>query len=363
MNRLVIDTAALRKNIAAIRKQADGAPVYAVVKGNGYGLGLVPFAKLLKEEGIDHFAVTETADAVALREAGLETEEILMLTPITDEDELRTLIENNIILTISSNNDAVYASGVAEKMAAVAAVHIKVDTGMGRYGFSPYDVNEIAAIYEYLQSLAVCGIYTHLHSAFSSPKATRAQYEAFEGLLKKLHDRGYETGTAHIANSSALYRHPEMKMDAVRVGSAFLGRLSFKGGKELAKIGWAESPLTELRFLQQGSTVGYGAGYVTKKYTQIAVLPIGWYHGFGIEKGRDLWRIRDCIRGCLSLVKAALTRKKLYVTVNGHKARVLGHIGMVNTVIDVTNITCVPGDMARLEINPLLAKGLEVEYR
>ncbi|MBE6991983.1 MAG: alanine racemase [Ruminococcaceae bacterium] len=361
MNRLVIDTAALRKNIAVIRKQADGTPVYAVVKGNGYGLGLVPFAKLLKEEGINHFAVTETADAAALRKAGLTDDEILMLTPVTDEDELKTLIENDIILTISSNNDAVYAAGVAEEMGVVAAVHIKLDTGMGRYGF--YDYGDVASIYRFMQPLAVCGIYSHFHSAFSSKKATEAQYQQFCSFIKRLNDQGFETGTAHIANSSALFRHPDMKLDAVRVGSAFLGRLSFRGSFGLTKIGWAESPLTELRFLQVGSSVGYGAGYKVKKSTRIAVLPIGWYHGFGIEKGRDLWRIRDCIRGCLSLVKAALTRKKLYVTVNGKKARVLGHIGMVNTVIDVTNIDCAPGDMARLEINPLLAKGIEVEYR
>ena len=361
MNRLVIDTAALRKNIAVIRKQADGTPVYAVVKGNGYGLGLVPFAKLLKEEGINHFAVTETADAAALRKAGLTDDEILMLTPVTDEDELKTLIENDIILTISSNNDAVYAAGVAEEMGVVAAVHIKLDTGMGRYGF--YDYGDVASIYRFMQPLAVCGIYSHFHSAFSSKKATEAQYQQFCSFIKRLNDQGFETGTAHIANSSALFRHPDMKLDAVRVGSAFLGRLSFRGSFGLTKIGWAESPLTELRFLQVGSSVGYGAGYKVKKSTRIAVLPIGWYHGFGIEKGRDLWRIRDCIRCCLSLVKAALTRKKLYVTVNGKKARVLGHIGMVNTVIDVTNIDCAPGDMARLEINPLLAKGIEVEYR
>lgn len=361
MSRLVIDTAALKKNIAAIKKQAEGTPIYAVVKGNGYGLGLVPFAKLLESEGVDRFAVTETADALALREAGLENSEILMLTPVTDEDELKDLIKNNIILTIASSNDAVYASGVAEEMGVVAAVHIKLDTGMGRYGF--YEINEVASIYRFMQPLAVCGIYSHFHSAFSSEKATEAQYSQFCSFIKRLNDQGFETGTAHIANSSALFRHPDMKLDAVRVGSAFLGRLSFKGKYGLTKIGWAEAPLTELRFLQVGSTVGYGAGYKVKKSTRIAVLPIGWYHGFGVEKGRDLWRIRDCIRGCLSLVKAALTRKKLYVTVNGQKARVLGHIGMVNTVIDVTNINCVPGDMARLEINPLLAKGLEVEYR
>ncbi len=363
MNKLVIDTAALKSNIAAIINQANGTPVWAVVKGNGYGLGLVPFSKLLKSQGISRFAVTEATDALALRQSGLTDDEILMLTPTVDEDELKLLIRNNIILTISSHRDAVCASGIAGELSAVAAVHIKIDTGMGRYGFAPEEVDEIASIYRHLHSLAICGIYTHLHSAFCSKKATTAQYERFSSLLKRLNDLGYETGTAHIANSSALYRHPEMLMDGVRVGSAFLGRLSFRGARGLTTIGWAEAPLTELRYLPKGHTVGYGAACKVKKNTQTAVLPIGWYNGFGVEKGRDLWRFRDCVRGCLSLVKALLTRKRLYVTVNGHKARVLGHIGMVNTVIDISGITCAPGDIARLEVNPLLARGLEIEYR
>lgn len=363
MKKLVIETDALKKNIAVIKKNAGGAAVYAVVKGNGYGLGLIPFSKLLRKEGITRFAVTETQDALALRSSGLEHEEILMLRPVTRENELESLISANIILTVASNDDAVAASGVAEKLGTVAAVHLKIDTGMGRYGFFPDEVDKLVSIYKFMQRLAVCGIYTHFHSAYLSAKATEDQYDLFRQVVSKLNSMGYETGTVHCANSSALLLHPDMLCDGVRVGSALLGRLSFKGSYGLTRVGYAEASIEEIRWLPRDSTVGYGAGYKAKKPTQIAVLPIGWYNGFAVENGRDLWRWKDCIRGCLSLVKSALTRKALYVTVNGHKCRVLGHVGMVQTVIDVTKVTCSAGDVARLEINPLLAKDLTIEYR
>lgn len=363
MKKLVIETDALKKNISVIIKKANGASVYAVVKGNGYGLGLVPFSKLLRKEGITRFAVTEAQDALTLRESGFEQEEILMLRPITDEKELGELITANVILTVASNDDALAASGVAEKLGTVAAIHLKIDTGMGRYGFFPDEVDKLVNIYKFMQRLAVCGIYTHFHSAFLSARATEAQYDAFRSVISKLHGLGYETGTVHCANSSALMLHPDMLCDAVRVGSAFLGRLSFKGSYGLTRVGYAEAGIEEIRWLPRDSTVGYGAAYKTKKPTQIAVLPIGWYNGFALENGRDVWSWKTSIRGCLSLVKSALTRKALYVTVKGQKCRVLGHVGMVQTVIDVTNVSCSAGDVARLEINPLLAKDLVVEYR
>ena len=121
--------------------------------------------------------------------------------------------------------------------------------------------------------------------------------------------------------------------------------------------------MEELRQLPVGATVGYGAGYTTKKITSIAVLSVGWYNGFGIEKGRDLYRFSDTVRGCLSLIKAWLTRRRLYVILQGRKCPVLGHVGMLHTVVDVTGMEVHIGDQARMEINPLDQKGLKVEYR
>ena len=154
-----------------------------------------------------------------------------------------------------------------------------------------------------------------------------------------------------------------MHLDAVRLGSAVLGRLSFPGVTELKPIGYCEAQVELLRDLPRGHTVGYGAPFRLKRPTRIAVCGVGYYHGFGMESGEDLFRFRDCVRNALSAVKALLTRRKVYVAVNGKPARVLGHIGMVQTICDVTDIPCQVGDPIRLEIGPLKVKGLEVQFR
>ena len=154
-----------------------------------------------------------------------------------------------------------------------------------------------------------------------------------------------------------------MHLDAVRLGSALLGRLVFPGDLGLKRIGWCEAPVELVRQIPKGHTVGYGAAWKAKRNTTIAICGVGYFHGFGTEKGNDLFRFRDCVRGGLSYVKAFLKKKAFYVTVNGKSARVLGHIGMVGTVMDVTGLEVHPGDLVRLEINPLLQKGLDIEYR
>ena len=92
-------------------------------------------------------------------------------------------------------------------------------------------------------------------------------------------------------------------------------------------------------------------------------MDIGYFHGFGVQRGYDLWRFSDCLRGAARYIKALFRKKVLYVRLNGHTCRVLGHVGMVNTVIDVTHCPCQPGDTATADINPLLLKGLEVIYQ
>ena len=107
----------------------------------------------------------------------------------------------------------------------------------------------------------------------------------------------------------------------------------------------------------------YGPGWTAKKPTRVAVFSVGWYHGFGVEMGNDLFRFRDCLRGILRNLKQMIFKKHLYVTVNGKKCRVLGHIGMLHTCVDVTKLQCAVGDTAIFDIKPLLLKGIEVVYR
>ena len=142
-----------------------------------------------------------------------------------------------------------------------------------------------------------------------------------------------------------------------------IGRLSFKGSYGLKRVGACEASIEELRWLPKGHTCGYGAAWKARKPTRVAVLSVGWYHGFGCEMANDIFRPRDCLRKILSGFKGLFLRKAIYVTVNGKRCRVLGHSGMLHTVCDVTDVKCSLGDKAVLNINPLMLKGMDVVWR
>ena len=363
MKAYVVDSAAVRNNLQILKDRAGSAVLWAVLKGDGYGLGLVPMAAICRDAGVTHFAVTEVSEVSRLRAGGFQDCEILMLRPTGDADELTQLLKLGAILTVSSQNDATVLNGVAETLGMQAQVHVKIDTGMGRYGFLPDELDQMLPIFKYMPNLRVTGIYTHLHSAFCSKKATIAQAEAFQGVLEKLRAAGCETGMAHMLNSAGLLKYPEYAMDGVRVGSAILGRVSVRGSWGLTRIGECQATVEELRWLPKGHSCGYGAGWTAKKPTRTAVFSVGWYHGFGVEMGNDLFRFRDCLRGIARNLKQILFQKHIYVTVNGKKCRVLGHIGLLHTCVDVTTVPCAIGDPAVFDVKPLLLKGIEVVYQ
>ncbi len=362
MKQYVVERAALTHNIQTVLKKAGSARVWGVVKGDGYGLGLVPMAQALREAGIDHFAVTEPSDVRTLRETANGREEtILMLRATTDRQELEQLLELDAMLTVGSYEDAVAINGIAGERETVAPVHLKFDTGMGRYGFLPSEMDKVFDIYSYMKHIAVCGIYTHFHSAFCSAKATQAQFSLFQQMVGRVLDAGYETGELHCCNSEALFRFDNMVMDGVRVGSAFLGRLN--GSFGLQRVGYAEATIEEIRWLPKGHTCGYGAGWKAKSPTKIAVISVGNFHGFCVDKGNDLCRRRDSLRGILANLKTFLVPRPKTVMIAGQRCRTLGHIGMLHTVADITDCNCQLGDPVTLEINPLSVKGLPVVWR
>lgn len=363
MTSYIVESSLLRENLKNLKKRAGKTPIWAVLKGNGYGLGLESMAQLCAQAGIDRFCVTELDDVRRLRQAGYREARILMLRPTTDVDEIHELLTLGAIFTVSSQDDATLLSGVAAQRGEIAEVHVKIDTGMGRYGFLPDETDKILPVFAYMDSLAVSGIYSHFSCAFCNKKQTRAAYLAFQSVLRTIHEAGFETGEAHICNSAGLLRFPDYKLDGVRVGSAILGRLSFRGSYGLRRVGYCQSRVDELRWLPRGHSCGYGAGFRAKHPTRIAVLPVGWYHGFGCEMGHDLFRPRDQLRAAASALKGLFFRRAYYVTLNGKRCKVLGHIGMLHTVIDVTNVPCSIGDTAIFDINPLLLKGMPVVFQ
>ena len=363
MKAYIVEKELLAENIEKLVKHAGDVPVWGVLKGNGYGLGCVPMARMLSAHGVDRFCVTEVREATALREAGFTDNPILMLRQTQDPEEINAMLDMNVIFTVGSLEAAMVLGGIAAERAAMAEVHLKIDTGMGRYGFLPEQVDQAIRVYEYQKNLVVGGIYTHFHSAFCNERVTREQFARFQQVVQKIEAAGYETGIVHCCNSEAFLRYPEMYLGGVRLGSALLGRVTAQNRLGLKRIGYVEAEVEELRWLPAGSSVGYGATWKAKQATMAAIIGVGWFHGFGVESGHDLFRFRDCVRAILSSIRNIFSRKSLTVQIGERSFRVIGRVGMVHTCVDVTGADVKIGDHAIIQINPLIQKGMRILYR
>lgn len=360
MKAYIVEKDRLKNNIGIVRQAAGGRAIYGVLKGNGYGLGLVQLAHELRDSGVERFAVNEPSDAMKLRLAGFIDEEILVMNSISTEEDILEILESKAVATIGSYEAAVKLGGIAESRGDIIEAHIKIDTGMGRYGFMPSETDKIISLYRFMPRIAITGLYSHSNMAFSSDQTADKEKAALLGVAKVIREAGFDPGCIHMANSAFLFGHNMEGTDAVRVGSAFLGRMASKRGAAAAlkPVGHAEAPIGELRWLEAGHSVGYGAAYVCRDATRIAIIPFGYSDGFGVERANDLFRFRDKLRYLFHDFKLLFTKKRLYVTINGKKAPVLGHIGMVHTIVDVTRIPCEIGDTAKFELSPLYANPL-----
>lgn len=354
MKNLVIDKRVIKNNLRSIKERADGVAIYADLSANACGMGLIETAKLLRDEGIRYFAVSDPKDAALLRASDFTDERIMMLRSTADPNEITELIDLGVICTAGSYDSAVAINGIAEARKTVAEIQIKVDTGLGRYGFSPTEIDRITAIYKYMSSLAVVGIFTTFSASWKSKKRTLSQLAAFEDVLDKLNDMGFETGVAHACDSAALFKYEFSRMDAVRVDTALSGRIPGVNIPSLSRVGYIEAGLEEVGWFPAGHRVGSGRGIVMRRPTKIAVLSVGYYHGFGVDRHIAERRLIEMIRN---------RRRHLYVKVNGQRARVLGTVGMLHTIVDVTKIDCTVGDLVIMDVDPVSVKGLPRFYK
>ena len=354
MKNLVIDLRMVRNNLRAIKDRAEGAAVIADLSANAGGMGLLQVARFLRDEGIRSFSVSDPDDAKILRMNGFTKERLMMLRSTADPDEITELLSQNVVCTAGSYDAAVAINGIAESRGMTAEIQVKIDTGLGRYGFQPTELDKVAAIYKYMSSLNVIGTFTTFSASWRSKKLTLLQLEKFNAALDRLIDMGLEPGAAHACDSAALFKYDIELMDAVRVGTALSGRIPGKGIPGLARVGYIEAGLEEVGWYPKGHNIGAERGFVTKSPTKIAILSVGYFHGFGVDRNiveRSLFDI------------ARYRRKKTFVRVNGQKAPVLGSVGLLHTMVDVTKIDCTVGDIALLDVDPVNVKGLPIVYR
>lgn len=372
MNTLVINKQDLKHNIEQIKKYANksgkddnGNPVkiIAVVKGNGYGLGIVEYAKILIDKGISFFAVATIEEALALRKSGIK-EDILMLSSTAIKEDLEILIENKIIVSIGSKEDAKIIEQIGKEKNKKIRAHLKIDTGFGRYGFIYNNRDEIVETIKGLENVKIEGTFSHFSISFFDEKYTKKQFERFINVIEVLKMNEIETGMLHICNSSAFIKFPNMHLNAVRIGSAFLGRLSVKNTIGLKKIAHLESQVAEIKELPKGFNIGYSNTYKTKKDSKIAVIPCGYMNGINMTNDRDMFRKIDRLRYIVRDTKDFFKKQGMYVKIGENNYKVLGRIGTYHIVCDITGKDINIGDKVTIQVNPkFIDSSLRREYR
>ncbi len=253
---ITIDLGAVRRNARRLLDVLDGSALWAVVKANGYGHGAVDVAGAVLGEGASALCVATVAEGLELR-AEFAGVRILVMGPSAGR-EIALAREADLEL-------AVWDLPVPEGVRA----HLKLDTGMGRWGLSELPEST---------TTGVVGLMTHLATADSDPDFARAQVERFEEATK-----GHAHLIRHAANSAAALRVPESRLDAARCGIALYGLSPFGGDPSedgLEPVLRWESRLAQVKRLRAGESTGYGRRFVADEDTWIGVVPVGYADGF-----------------------------------------------------------------------------------
>lgn len=326
-----------------------GVPVIGVVKCDGYGVSGPEAAAAWVSAGVTTLAVSDPAEALALRKAGFTEQDILLLAPVADPELLDALLDAGVILTVSGSACArFYAERRGEH---TVRAHVAVDTGMGRFGTRWTDTGELLEVYR-TDGISFEGIFSHFAASFEAgSRQTMLQLERFLSAISALESQGVTVGVRHIANSCAALRFPETWLDAVRVGSALVGRLPVSVPVQLKKIGVFKAFVVDRRTLRKGDTAGYASICAMKRDTEVAVVAIGHHNGFGLIKRPERIRSLDLLRA----IKQTLTlyRRPPVVRYQGKPLKIVGRIGTQYTLVDAGGTDIAPGSMVTADVDML----------
>jgi alanine racemase len=321
-----VSLSALRQNFRTVAKHVGtGITVCAVVKADGYGHGAVECSRALHAEGAKWLGVTSLDEAIPLCDAGIESR-ILLMTGFWRGEESE-IVRLRLTPTVWES----WQIQLIEKAAATKnvrhAVHLKVDTGMGRLGVALEELPEVLNALKAASHIVFEGISTHLASSEVMDAPSVAEQERrFEEALRIVRSAGFDPALIHMANTSALISRRETWNNMVRPGVALYGYyLPFqRAGREVSGgtlrlavkpvLTW-KTRILSMRNFAADQPLGYGGTYVTKEPAHVAVLPVGYADGYNRQlsnRGR--------------------------VIVRDHYAPIVGSISMDLTLVDVTGI-------------------------
>jgi len=315
-----IDLAALERNLKLIRATLPPHIKYvAVVKADAYGHGLPQVAARLMQAGADLFAVANIAEAMTIRELSADWPVLLLSPVLPDED--RYLAQFDLAATVSSLEEVHRFDAIGRAASNPVAVHLKIDTGMGRLGVWHTHARELYAAIKASRGLRLAGVFTHFSSADEDPVFTAEQRRLFLATLADF--PGFDTTGLyiHADNSAGLETTPgESAFNAVRVGLLQFGILphphSMLARAKAEPVFSFHTRVGLVKQLPAGTGVSYGRTVKLKRDTRVAVLTAGYGDGIARASGN-----------------------RAQVLLNGRRCPVLGRITMDQTMVDVTDVT------------------------
>ena len=323
-SRLEINLSACESNYRYFRSKLDKTTkLLVLVKANAYGHGAVEFASLMEDAGADYLAVAYPVEGIELRQGGIKSP-IIVLTAGTDSFE--EMINYGLEPGIPNLCTLKALCKVLEKREINNfPIHIKLDTGMHRLGFTTEEIDELIDFLSSSDRVKVKSMYSHL-AASDDPQHDEFTVSQAE-LFKKNADRLSETlgyrPMYHILNSAGIERFPQYQFDMVRLGIGIYG-VSALEGVTLSPAASFKCKILQIKTLKEGDgTIGYGRhGKIASDGTVIATIPVGYADG----------------------IDRHLSRGKASFMLNGHRVPTIGNICMDMSMLDITGVPAKVGD-------------------
>lgn len=336
-----IDLDAVMHNVKAVKALLQpGTRLMAVVKADGYGCGGVEVSRAVLEAGADMLGVTTVDEGMELRDKGIEAP-ILIFSPVSLR-EVPDAVRSG--LTLSVDDPDVIREGFSD-LSGPAAVHLKINTGMNRFGMQPEQAEECLRLAEEITGLEVEGIYTHLATTGAIDKAfVEKQFNVFKTMVSALEQQGMVIPLKHVCNSAAFLDMPHIHLDMVRIGTLLYGQYPFgyhscpdKG--PVLKDPWtARARLVRVRQVPAGETVGYGRDFRAKKNTTVGMIAVGIADGLDVAPQFKPKNFVDLARMVFKTIFSFFGKRvgTPLVTFKGRPLDIVGRIGMQVTALDLS---------------------------
>lgn len=326
-----IDIDCVKNNLQEVKALVgEKTRLVAVIKANAYGHGAISTARILYQNGVDFFAVSFLHEALQLRRAGIRAN-ILVFSPVWNEKQIQEARDNHLTISVTSPEGFQIIQQVMEGFGHPLNIHLKMETGLGRFGLNLEEALEICNIAKTNSNLYIEGIYTHMAEA-ANRDYTEKQFATFMKLIEELRNEGFHIPVRHCANSAVFLKYPEMHLEAVRIGTLLSGQYPMRDDSRLKlKDPYQfKTRVISVKEFEADHYIGYFRSYKLKNASKVAVIPVGYQDGLAVEIANKAAGLIDLLK---LMIKQVLTfmdvpRFSTHVIIKGKKYPVRGKVFM-----------------------------------